>query len=93
MSKEIKTATYLFSDGSVRIHGPWPIERETEKCLFTKHKQRFSKSELGVPALKYAAHYPYVEVVMINAGDNELHNALSQWFIERATFIKEGVCE
>lgn len=82
----IRQAIYSFNNNNVIVKVPFDIERETEKCYYTKHG-RYLKSEIGIPMLKSTTQYPYVEVVMIDATEEMLRSKLGEWFTERAVKI------
>lgn len=82
----ITIAVYYFQNGHVVIKKPFEVERETPKCLFTKNA-RYLKSELDVPRLKSPTIYPYIEVVMVDADEETLRNALAGWFEKEVLLI------
>lgn len=83
----ITIAVYTFHDNRVIIKVPFEITRETGKCYFIKHGNRFLKSEIGIPILKSATTYPYIELVMVDADEVALRNRLSRWFSDKANAI------
>ena len=82
----ITSAIYLFSTNKTIIKVPFEIQKETEKCYFTK-ESRYLKSEVNRPILKSPTIYPYIELVMIDADTNTLKRHLAQWFIDKAIEI------
>lgn len=82
----ITIAIYSFSTNKIIIKVPFEIQRETEKCYFTKER-RYLKSEVNRPILKSPTTYPYIELVMIDADENTLKRYLAQWFIDKANEI------
>lgn len=89
----ITTAVYSFRLDKVVIQEPYKIEKETDKCYFTKNG-RYLKSNLGKPAVKYVTtqtpfktSYPYIEVAMVDADETALRNKLSEWFADKAREI------
>ena len=83
----ITIAVYTFHDNRVIIKVPFEITRETSKCYFIEHGNRFLKSEIGIPVLKSATTYPYIELVMVDADESALRNGLSRWFSDKANTI------
>jgi hypothetical protein len=79
----ITIGLYHFYYNEVIIKMPFEIERETEKCYFTKGS-RYYKSDIGKPVLRYASSYPYIEVVMVDADEEALREKLGQWFTDKA---------
>ena len=86
----ITSIIYTFHSRQVIVKVPFEIIRETEKCFFTEHG-RYLKSEIGIPALKSTTAYPYIELVMIDADEKTLREKLSQWFTNKANWIKEAI--
>ena len=82
----ITSALYLFSTNKVIIKVPFEIQRETEKCYFTK-ESRYLKSEIGKPIFKSPTIYPYIELVMIDTDEDTLRQRLAQWFLNKANEI------
>lgn len=80
---------YTFDTNKVIVKVPFEIVRETEKCFFTEHG-RYLKSEIGMPMLKSATNYPYIELVMVDANEETLREELSKWFVEAALRIFKG---
>ena len=79
---------YIFHSDKVIVKAPFEIVSETEGCFFTEHG-RYLKSGIGEPVLRFAAAYPYIELVMIDADEKILRKKLSEWFINRAQRVKE----
>ena len=79
----ITIAVYSFHLNKVIIKTPFKIERETDKCYFTKDG-KYLKAEIGKPIIKYPASYPYIEIVMIDASEETLREELSKWFTDKA---------
>ena len=79
----ITIAIYSFYHNKVIIKAPFKIERETEKCYFTKDG-RYLKEDIGKPIMKYPTSYPYIEIVMIDADEETLRDGLSKWFTDKA---------
>lgn len=86
----ITIGIYSFHSNEVIIKVPFEVVKETNKCYFIEHGYRFLKSEVGLPVLKSATTYPYIELVMIDADEATLRNKLSEWFADKATIIKKG---
>lgn len=82
----ITIAIYSFYLNNVIIKKPFKIERETDKCYFTKDA-RFLKADIGKPIMKYPNSYPYIEVVMIDADEETLREELRKWFTDKACEI------
>ena len=82
----ITTGKYLFSCDDIIIRKPIEIIKETEKCFFTK-RGRYLKSEIGIPILKSSTGYPYIEVVMVDANEEELKQKIGNWFYNKAKWI------
>lgn len=74
---------YDFYNNSTIVKVPFEIIKETEKCFFTKCA-RYLKSEIGVPILKSATSYPYIELIMIDADEKTMREELSKWFIDKS---------
>ena len=83
----ITIGVYLFHTNEVIIKVPFKIASETNKCYFIEQGNRFLKSEIGLPILKSATTYPYIELVMVDADENTLRNGLSRWFTDKASAI------
>lgn len=79
----ITIVIYSFHLNKVIIKTPLKIERETDKCYFTKDR-RYLKEEIGKPMIKYPTSYPYIELVMIDADEETLRDGLSKWFTDKA---------
>ena len=79
----ITSIYYLFHNNEVVVKIPFKIERETEKCYFTKDG-RYLKEEIGKPMMKYPTSYPYIELVMVDANEEVLREELSKWFTNKA---------
>jgi len=84
----ITTAVYSFHYDKLYIKARRKVVKETANCYFVKNG-RFYKDELNKPAIKSTTSYPYVVVNMLDADEETLRNKLSQWFAEKAVFIKE----
>ena len=82
----ITIAVYSFHLNKVIIKTPFKIERETDKCYFTKDS-RYLKADIGKPMIKYPTSYPYIELVMIDADEETLRDELSKWFTDKACEI------
>ena len=82
----ITSALYLFATNKVIIKNPFEVQKETEKCYFTK-ESRYLKSEIGRPIFKSPTIYPYIEVVMIDADEDTLRRHLAQWFLNKANDV------
>jgi hypothetical protein len=82
----ITSAIYSFSMNKVIVKSPFEIQKETEKCYFTK-ESRYLKSEIGTPILKSPTIYPYIELVMIDTDEDTLRQYLAQWFFNKANEI------
>lgn len=82
----ITTAYYSFYYNKVYIDKPCEVERETNKCYFTKNG-RYLKSDIGNPVLRYPTSYPYIEIIMIDANESILRRELGRWFIDMANKI------
>lgn len=83
----ITIGIYSFHSNEVIIKVPFEVVKETNKCYFIEHGYRFLKSEIGVPILKSATTYPYIELVMVDADETALRNGLSRWFSDKANTI------
>ena len=81
---------YTFHTNKVITKVPFEIVKETEKCFFTEHS-RYLKSDIGIPFLKSATAYPYIELIMVDSDEKTLREKLSEWFIERAQRVKEDL--
>ena len=79
----ITIGVYYFHSNQVVIKVPFEIIKETEKCYFINCR-RFLKSEIGRPILKSSAEYPYLELVMVDADEEQLRDGLSTWFSDKA---------
>lgn len=79
----ITTAIYSFYYNEAIIKVPFEIERETDKCYFTKDK-RYLKQDIGKPVLRHSSSYPYIELVMVDADEEALRDGLSKWFTDKA---------
>lgn len=77
MSK-ITTILYFLSVNKVIVKAPFEIIRETPKCYFTHNGVRYLKSQIGVPTLRSASSYPYIELVMVDADEQTLRSELSK---------------
>ena len=77
---------YTFHNNEIITKGPFEIIKETEKCYFI-NQCRFLKNEIGVPILKSATKYPYIELVMVDADKATLNTVLSTWFSQKALDI------
>lgn len=80
----ITSIYYLFDSHKVIIKAPFKIVKETEKCFFTENGSRYLKDDIGKPFLKSPTQYPYIELVMIDADEQDLKDGLSKWFIDKA---------
>ena len=78
----IKIAYYYFNNNSVSFLTK-KIEKETDKCYFAD-RRRYSKDEIGIPLIKYISNYPYIELVMIDANEEDLRDGLAKWFNDKA---------
>lgn len=78
----ITIAYYYFNDNHVAFSTK-KVEKETDKCYFAD-KRRYSKDEIGKPLIKYVSSYPYIELVMIDANENDLRDGLAKWFNDKA---------
>lgn len=87
----ITVAYYLlFGLRHIVVKPPFRIVKETKRCYFTSDG-RYLKSELGEPRLKSSTQYPYIEVAMVDASEEELIDKLSLWFSREAQYVKRGV--
>lgn len=84
----ITSALYAFASNQLVIKEPFEIQKETNKCYWTKNA-RYLKSEIGRPILKSPTIYPYIELVMIDANEETLRMEMSRWFTDKACEIQE----
>lgn len=78
----ITIAYYYFNNNRVSFLTK-KIEKETDKCYFAD-RRRYSKDEIGIPLIKYISNYPYIELVMIDANEEDLRDGLAKWFNDKA---------
>ena len=83
----ITSIYYQLYNGNVIVKVPFEITRETDKCFFIEHGHRYLKSEIGIPILRSATQYPYIELVMVDADEETLRKELSKWFTDEAAKI------
>lgn len=92
----ITMATYNFARCEFYIT-KHEVVRETKKCYFTKTKykreHRFLKEEIGKAKHLSGNPIPYLEVIMIDATEEELKEKIAGWFEQRASKIKNYKCE
>lgn len=74
----ITTILYYLADNKVIVKVPFEIVQETPKCYFTANNVRYLKSQIGVPMLRSASSYPYIELVMVDADEKTLRKELSK---------------
>lgn len=84
----ITIGVYTFHNNEVIIQDSFKVTKETEKCYFSD-RYRFLKSEIGVPTLKSATAYPYIELAMVDADKVALKRGLSSWFARKALDVWE----
>lgn len=87
-------ARYKLAYDSLCFLEPIPVKRETEKCYWSREDccgTRVLKSEIGVVKHKDVTTYPYLEVKMIDATEEELRDKIAEWFTERANEIKSPI--
>lgn len=83
----ITSAIYAFASNQLVIKEPFEIQKETNKCYWTKNG-RYLKSEIGKPIFKSPTIYPYVELVMIDADEETLRMEMGKWFTSKANEIQ-----
>lgn len=84
----ITMARYGLSYCSFRIFDSVPVERETEKCYYGNGK-RFLKVEIGKVRHLSCTTYPYLEIAMVDATEEELLEKLAEWFEQQAEKIRK----
>lgn len=76
------------------IGEPFEIKKETEKCYWSGITKsgagvgtRILKEEVGKVRHLDKTSYPYLEVAMIDATEQEIKEKLAEWFRKKADFI------
>lgn len=88
----ITIARYKLAYDSLCILDPIPVKRETEKCYWSEEDcggTRVLKSDIGIVKHLDATTYPYLEIRMIDATEEELRNKIAEWFEHRAKQLRK----